>query len=200
MQDEYENLSHLKVLQENHGLTHGNVFDYYVTFINLLSDLCMDRNFKSINPTQEMFSLDTCYQIMSSNSYAYELRSAFAQLTLTCWVDGMNLDKIDFPNYLRTWKVIPSTGRHSNEILCNRGDVSMFNRFKDFIVLHMQQITKSGYQRAWESDANEFTEKLLTLAMSFVEYGLYKSVEELNRLLQPLLSFLNASMDVNSED
>ena len=120
--DKWEILSDLKNLQEDVPEYKAlKAYDYYVTMIQFISDLCLERNFIAINKIIErldddnhddndnitLFPLDICYKIITSSEFDFKLRSVFAKLFLNSWVDGQILEKLDFPNNLRIWKDIP---------------------------------------------------------------------------------------------
>lgn len=112
-------------------------YNYFVTLIQFLSDLCLDKNFIAITPLQVIFRFDMCKFIMTNLDYDDDLRSAFARLTLTLWIEGKQLQKIQLPNFVRTWDEIGEDRKV--DVISSRDDLSLFTELKLFINDHIQR-------------------------------------------------------------
>jgi hypothetical protein len=119
-----------------------------------------------------------------------DVRIAFAQLFVTLWVDGMQLQKIQLPNFVRTWDDLLKKA----SILMQKCD--SFAEVKTFIVAHLEIEVSRGYQRAFTEQTNEFTCKVLVICKSLLEYGLYWSLDEIAELVKPILLYLNGVNDI----
>ncbi len=71
--------------------------------IEFLSDLCLDKNFLAINKLKEVFTLPLCKVIIKGLIYPASIRAAFTKLTITLWIEGSQLQKLELPNFVRAW-------------------------------------------------------------------------------------------------
>lgn len=71
---------------------------------------------------------------------------------------------------------------------------------KIFIKKFLHKNSKKLYLCAFHVDENEFLYNVLELCKTILEFGFYKTVEEINDLLQNLLPLLNGSNDVSNRE
>lgn len=93
----------------------------------------------------------------------------------------MQLQKIQLPNFVRTWDDLLKKA----SILAQKCDT--FADVKTFIVAHLEGEVIKGYQRAYAEQSNNFTCKILLICKNLLEYGLYCTLDEIADLVKPLL-------------
>ena len=71
--------------------------------MEFLSDLCLEKNYLAISVLQEVYYLEICKFVVKNVTYPSEVRAAFAILTLTLWIEGKMMVKLNLPNYVRSW-------------------------------------------------------------------------------------------------
>jgi hypothetical protein len=57
-----------------------------------------------------------------------------------------------------------------------------------------------GTQKAFEIEKNEMTYAVLRLVETLINYGFYKTEDDLIQVLDPMISLMDGSKDVSSED
>lgn len=174
----------------------SRMYNYFIQFTHLMSKLCLSRNYLAINPLEKIYTYDICFQI-TSNNYQSELRTCFTNLILTLYVDRSPYIKLLLPNRIRIWNELDA---QSNLLLSSEADSSKFEMLKGFVSQYLGQLKLLGLQKAYEISNNEFTQSVLLLCKSMLEFGLYKSTVELDDLLEPLFSLLNGTRDISSKD
>ena len=99
--NEWTNLNQL--YQETFGIDEGRYYAFYTSLISLLADLCMDRNYTAIDVLQLYLPLAICTEIVTSDLYDFNLRSAFCRLTTNLWVDVHPFMPVKFPDNVKLW-------------------------------------------------------------------------------------------------
>lgn len=95
---------HLNELYEDTiEVDEGRYYAFYNSLISLLADLCMDRNYSAIETLQEYLPLAICTEVVTSELYDFNLRSAFCRLTTNLWVDVYPFMAVKFPDNVKLW-------------------------------------------------------------------------------------------------
>ena len=171
------------------------VYDYYIGVVYLLADLCLSRNYIAIDGLKEIYTYELCFEILSSEEFPIEMRSAFAKLFNHLWVDK-TYQPLNVPNYLITWDDINS--ENCREMLNSARDSHEHDSFKEFLQEYFQNIATQGYMRAFEEDLNKMTYILLENCKLLVSFGFYTTVKDIESLLHPLMKMLNGLKDVTT--
>lgn len=70
---------------------------------------------------------------------------------------------------------------------------------KEFVSTQLEVQSKLGRMAAFNSEQNTFILQILNVCKQMIEFGFYKSKDELNQLLPLLLKILDGSTDITSE-
>ena len=171
------------------------IYEYFLSSIELFADLCLSRNVIAIERLQEIYTKEIFYDIISSTQGKYdsEMRRVFSKLFTTIWIDRFH-ENIDLPNYLFTWDEI---NPQNCQDLFRYNEVSNdFDAYKEFLQQHFNFVAANDYLKAYEKEKNLLTLALLGNLKSLIQMGFYSSMKELERILLPLIKILNSSKDV----
>ncbi|KAL4441627.1 hypothetical protein ABPG74_021559 [Tetrahymena malaccensis] len=225
----------LESISQNHMREVDEYMRYYINIIYLFSDLCMDKQFIAIEFLSKYFSYEICYTIISGQDFDKNLKSAFCSFMRTCYIEGLHINPIQAPVYLKQWdlvyspkgeqqwekqlenitkimnqnklvqgsfygqRYVPSYSENPDILQCQYY-IEKFNKLKDFIQIYLNEISDEKlYQRIWQTEFNEFTLNIIKLCSSLFTYGMYNTIAQINKILAPLIKFLDASRDVLSE-
>ena len=195
--NEYIELNTLQSVSEKKD--GGRIYQYFIEFTTLLANLCLNRNYLAIDRVEKIYSFDICYQIIS-NDYDLPLKTCFCKLILSLYIDRKPNIKLLLPNRIRIWTEMDA---NKNLLLTAKLDLAIkydFEKIKGFVSQYLGQMKLLGCQKSQEKDANELTQAVLVLCKNMLEFGFYKSTDELDDLLNPLFSLLNGTKDVTSKD
>ncbi|EAR94170.2 cation channel family protein (macronuclear) [Tetrahymena thermophila SB210] len=98
----------LEQIKQIHSREVNEYMKFYINVIYLFSDLCMDKQFIAIEFLSKYFSYDICYTIISGQEFDMDLKSAFCSFMRTCYIEGLHLNPIQAPIYLKQWDLIYS--------------------------------------------------------------------------------------------
>lgn len=172
----------------------GEKYDYFLSMVYLLADLCLGRNYIAMDFLQTVFTYDICFQVIVDELTDYELKSAFARTINTLWLNRTPYQPLNVPQYLILWDEI--TPSKCSQIESTDSDASMFDDLKDYLKKYYAKLAKEGCNKIYEVERNKFTVILVELTYYIVNFGFYKDVEQLKELLKPLLILLNGMKDV----
>ncbi len=65
----------------------GRLYEYFVASLDLVAELCLDRNYKGINELEPIFPIEIVYNCMNNPEYEPRLRAGFAKVFLYLHVD-----------------------------------------------------------------------------------------------------------------
>jgi hypothetical protein len=136
----FEKLPLIELEKVSKHIDDGKTFNYVISIIRLLSDLCMDRNYLAIDIMQKEFTYDICYEIISNPMYNLVVREAFAVFMVNLWIDVSPLQAIDLPQKIKVWD-------NSTEIDQAKSKENHFvmkhENLKSFIFNHLQTAAKT---------------------------------------------------------
>jgi hypothetical protein len=95
--------------QERGDLT---LYSYFEAFINILSQMCIDRNNKGILLLENQYNIDFTLDCFFNQNIPYILRSNFARLLIALHLDKEPMEQLVLPNLTRVWHEI-STAKTS---------------------------------------------------------------------------------------
>jgi len=180
----------------SYEMDNGENFNYFLSMIYLLSDLCLERNYVAINYLKPIYTYDLCFRIISDDSLPLELRTAFVKLLNTLWIDKNPYQPLNIPRFLISWDDINLS--NCSEIASAELDHAHETRFdglKEYLKNYYTELAKEGCTKIYEVEKNKFTSELLETTHKIVEFGLFKTVEQLRELTKPLLVLLNGMKD-----
>lgn len=170
--------------------------DYFVSTIELMADLCLDKNFLAIKPLREIYTFPICSWVISQEEYGEKIRAAFIRLVVTLWIEAES-EELPTLSSIRTWDQIE---QGSLKMICSDKSLEEFNGIRDFLKEYLSQVSSVGYMKAFEVEKNKLTLEVLELLKTMATCGFFKSKEEINGLLPSLLTLLNSANDVSNEE
>jgi hypothetical protein len=188
--DDYINLEDFEKISETKDSK--DRFNYFVALINLLSDLCLNKNYIAIDQLKPVYPHSLIFIIISKSEYPYSLRSAFVRLMNTLWIEGSQTQPFNIPNLIRTWEDLAPNKRRT---ITSNTETSEFTMFKDYVKAFLIDITKEGFQRVYNTEKNLFTYHMLQMVKNMILFGVYNDPSEINPILKPLLSLLCGAFD-----
>ena len=81
----------------------GVSYNYFLSFVNLLADLCLNRNYIAMDKLATIYPYDLCFEIISDPYIGPALREGFARLIKTLWIDRFPFLPLTLPNKIRVW-------------------------------------------------------------------------------------------------
>ena len=174
------------------------LYDYFIGMINLLSDLCLGRNYIAIEQLEKVFTLNMIMKIIANDDLEKKLRCVFGRLLIHLWIDRKPYSELNVPNYLLIWEEINEDTSHS--VLIADTNFDQFDDLKKFIMMNMKKIASFGYLRAYDRETNEFTLALLKILRILMKFGLSGDIGNLIDLLPDLIILLNGMKDVIEQE
>lgn len=177
----------LSTIKEEEGLGE-KYFDYYCSFIQLLGDLCQDRNYYAIQTLKEYFTDEICIQVITSNLYDNKLRSAFCKLTENLLIDAKPFMQLKIPSNIKNWSRIKNTG---NSVLHgankNSEQIAKYSALIEFVFKYMEDFNQI---EDWEESC-DFTLQIIQLCSKMLNVGFISEEKKLRLLFKNLCIILD---------
>jgi hypothetical protein len=195
--DKWIDLSYIKEWSENNvsKTNSGRMYKYFLAFLDLATSLCYDRSYKGINAFKPIFPLDITFGCAKNENLPFEMRSRFTDLLLALHVDKQPLEPLRVPTLTRIWDVFEEG---DNDMPVKEKIPEELNPLKDFVKSYL--INSKGMQKSYERDKNRMTLSVLNLSKNLIIYGFYRNEAELIEMIDPLITLLDGSHDVTSQE
>lgn len=191
--DEPEQWVALKELKEYSGSHDGmRIYKYFCAFIDLIAELCLDRNHRALNYLIDIYPLDIVLKALMHSDLDHGIKSKFVKLMEHMYVNKDPFNPLKVPNFTRIWNEISMTG---NKIQYFNGELPEYiQNLKEFVIQYLKD-TK-GVQSIFDSERNQMSLQVIKLVKLMVSYGFYKTKDELREVSVALISLLNGTDDV----
>lgn len=195
-QDRKESMAWLTVSQifkTKHPLRH-----YFLTTVELYSEMCIGRNYQAIREIEAMFSRDAVFSAMCDTSVDEAVRAAFCTLLLSLHVDRRPHDYVPVAEQTRLWNTLRQNRDSGEEkhlsgekLRTAESDSSTHSRmpahipagvtedaeerrFFDRLWKHVLKYLQSlnGVMVALNAKSNKLTQAMLTLTLKLLQFGL----------------------------
>jgi inositol 1,4,5-triphosphate receptor type 1 len=168
------------------------IFNYFKALINLNAEMCLQRNYRGINSLEAVYPLEQVYACTVNENVHLLLRASFAKFLLHLHIDKDPLENVTVPYLARVWPeiVAGSTTLPRSKAPIN-GKLLML---KPFAAKFFGDL--GGVQKAFETDFNTYIVELLSLVDTMVRLGFYTDEDDLIRVVDPLISLLDGSLDI----
>lgn len=123
-------------------------YKFFVSMINLCADLCMDRNYIAIDVLVRIYPLDCCIEILRSEDYPMEMRSAICRLIDYVWVQVYPFEHIRLPEFSKT--LIDANEVNEPSIACSTEDTSRFEILKKYCQDYLERTFGADFSYAHE--------------------------------------------------
>ena len=70
------------------------IYGYFLSIIDLVSELCIDRNPKSLGNLQDMYSFDTVKNVIKNNTLPPETRAIFMRVLMNMHMNREPLEPL----------------------------------------------------------------------------------------------------------
>lgn len=84
----------------------GNMYNYFQALIRLFSEICLQRNYKGINPLKKSYPIGMVIDCTLNPKIKYPLRCEFAKLLLNLHLDVDPYQELAVPVKSRIWNEI----------------------------------------------------------------------------------------------
>jgi len=168
------------------------IFYYFKALINLNAEMCLQRNYRGINPLEQLYPVDQVFGCAVNENIHLLLRASFTKLLLHLHIDKDPLENITVPNLARVWPDIVN-----GQTTLPRSKVPVpvrLMQLKPFVAKFFSKL--GGIQKAFENDLNAYIVQLLGIVEAMVRLGFYLDEDDLITVIDPLISLLDGSLDI----
>lgn len=179
---------------KNYSQRHDNLrlYKYYIAFIDLMAEMCLQRNHRAINSLTNSYSLNAIYKAIIHPALENQMKGKFLKLLYNMYVDKEPFGDLQVPNYTRVWTEISPFG---NRIQYYRQELPEYlNKIKSYVITYLK--STNGIQSIFDQHKNAMTLEVIKLAKCMVSYGFYKTKDELREISLALITLLNGVNDI----
>ena len=172
------------------------MYNYFESMINLVSLMCLQRNYKGINLLDSMYPLDFAIDCFLNTNIPYKMRANFAKMLVSLHIDKDPLEQINVPILTRVWQEIAlaKTAIPSSKVKIN----PKLLKLKDFCVGYFEAM--QGITRSFENDQNILTLEILIIIEKMLKLGFYTNEQEILNMSHPIIALLDGSNDFHSRE
>ena len=172
-------------------------YEFFLSTIELMADLCLGKNFLAIDELKEIYTFKLCSLLISNKIFDLEIRAAFVKLMNTLWVEAKGKIQQNLSS-IRSWEEISAI--HPIKLICIDQEIPEFDLLKSFIIEYLNTVTSAGYLKGYEKEKNTLTLEILNLLKNMTRCGFLKTIEQINSFLPSLLFILKSVHDVTDID
>ena len=162
------------------------VAHFLVAELYLVADLCIDRNYVSINILEKIFRYDVLISILKDEFIPNKFKAPVCRILRCMYVDREPQVAVNYPRLVRTFCKIGSKGNAKEETDDHNSSPYMFAVLQSVISDYL-----SNGLNLFRCD--EFSSEMMDLLQNLIRFGFYSSVEQLNDVIGPLISSLNVN-------
>lgn len=152
-----------------------SIYDFFISLIYLLGDLCLDRNYLAIDSLQAKYTFDLCRSVILNTDLKLRVRDAFCYLMNALWIDVAPFQKQNMPNMIVKWDSLDNVHtskklKSSSKVYFGEQIVTDVNylMFKKQVLAYLDALTDKELRRL----------EVVTLSISKMK--LVKNLVELN--------------------
>lgn len=165
------------------------LYKYCCAFIDLVSEMCLERNHRALNYLIDIYPLEIVFKAMTHPDIDYNMKSKFVRLVYYMYIDKDPFEHLKVPNLTRIWNEINIVG---NRIQFYKEDLPPYiNNIKTFVIEYLKG-TK-GILTIFDVEKNQMTLQVIKVAKIMISYGFYKTKEELREVSIALINLLNGT-------
>ena len=156
----------------------GVLYDYFLSCVKLLGDLCYSRNMLAIDELQLIYDFDLLKSIITSDiKISYDIKEAFTYLFTHLWTDVPPFSCIDMDFDVIPYQELSSFIKlNTSKIEC-----SAFDDIKNFIFSFVNDmVLRIIYDKNNREIILRFLKSLLILCENLFRLGFYKNLEDYN--------------------
>eukprot|EP00854_Cymbomonas_tetramitiformis_P005494 gene5494-6657_t len=190
------------------------IADYFTAQVNLAAEMCLDRNYNSIEslyktfggecgdavrqfgpeleaPANQVMAYEVLVSMVATESLPPYLRASVVSLLVFMYVDCAPQTRMRVPRLTRSWDDVPSPGAATTVVAlpCVAVDRrNFFSLLQDIISDHLHQLNGSC--------GNELTSATVKLLLWLMEFRFYSTTAQIQDVVEPLA----ASIDRRGKD
>jgi hypothetical protein len=153
----------------------SRIYKYCSAFIDLASEMCLDRNHRALKYLVDIYSLDIIYRGIIHSGLDDHIKSRFVRLMSNMYINKDPYAHLKVPNFTRVWNEVSAVG---NRIQFYKGELPGYiKQLKSYIIEYLK--ATNGVQSIFDKEKNHLTLQVIKLAKLMVSYGFYKTKDEL---------------------
>ncbi|KAH8083393.1 Inositol 1,4,5-trisphosphate receptor [Aureococcus anophagefferens] len=179
-----------EVVNGEDGIAHANrqtIASYLVSQLFLAAELCLDRNYLSIGLVTEQFPFAHCLAMIQDAELPNELKAAVVRIISTAYVDKDPSVKQCCPHLAHTWSDLSDST--ASDAALGPQDRVRFLLLQDIL---------DQYLNNPDNIYDGLKQRMMELLLKLVQFSFYSTTEDMQRLVQPLLSDLSRREDAES--
>jgi hypothetical protein len=164
-------------------------YEYYVDLIQLMSELCLGRNYKSINLMREQVSLSLILKVVEQKDLSPSLRTAFFKLLQSLYIDVAPHFDLKLPNYVKSLSSSETqdTMRQMSEKAEGEDNKLHYKKIVDTLM----NILSENYTEATLEDNKDLLIAALKILRQMLSFGFFKSHTEYRFIFTNLITLLS---------
>jgi hypothetical protein len=166
------------------------IADYFCTQLYLLADLCLDRNYVSMNFIELKFPYEMLITILKNPDSPRRFKAPVCRLLRCLYVDRDPQVEAKFPRLIRT-SISLGGGNESNFTNHHEGSPHTFCLLQEIIsdFIHNELDTRK---------CDELSSEMIYLLLALMKFGFYSNIRQLKDVINPLAKALDNHRNVIS--
>ncbi|OQR94800.1 ryanodine-inositol 1,4,5-triphosphate receptor Ca2 channel (RIR-CaC) family protein [Thraustotheca clavata] len=169
---------------------------YFYGLLQLYCALCMDRNYTCIRWLTASFPRTSLLACVKDSQLSRSIRAVLLNLLVVLHLDCEPQTPIASPNYTRIWREVLQTKDYlpvASEQLYSPDDWIFFDMLQHLIMNYFHKL--QGVLIITESPQNDLTLAVVRLCKKMVEFGLFRTIDQLSGLVTELVKLLDPRSD-----
>ena len=174
----------------------SQVIDYLRGQLDFLTNLCKGNNKQAIEKLKDKFSFEVLFSGLIDENIHPKIRRKFAQLLSAMYIDvGPNRPILENLTLTFVFEKCSHNMEDSepNEKSLSGAKNKNFPKIKEWLKYFFEELKINCHEDYIYT--NQFIASVLDVLLMFVKFGYYKSQEDINIILFPLLHILNGFKD-----
>jgi hypothetical protein len=155
------------------------VFNFFVAQLYLVADLCLDRNYVSINTLEDQFPYDSLLALLLTDGIPAKVKAPVCRMLRCMYVDREPQVAAIFPRLIRTSVTLKGGQENSFQ------DHHMGSQYS--FALLQQVISEYIRTSLTASKCDEFSAELMDLLQTLINFGFYSTPQQIRDILGPLV-------------
>ena len=149
--------------------------EFFVDVLDILYDMCAEKNFKAIDELKEIFKSNYLICIITQDGYNFKLKKIMCKILNILWINTYSYHKILIPNPIKIWKDFDTDKINFSDFIIN-------NKKSENYTLLMNYITKILYHSVIEDLS--YLNSILELIKTMIEFGFCNDIEMITNMIK----------------
>ena len=130
----------LKLEEDSRNNNGGRLYNYFLAYLKLCSNLCFERNYKGISALEEEFPFNITFGLAKCAEIPFDMRSGFVDLILYLHIDKDPREPLQIPRLTRIWGEFDESPECDDMVINStvRLDPTL-SELKDFVKNYLNQ-------------------------------------------------------------